>query len=157
MNAVSSLGLLLLYVDGLTTHQQWSISCCEWNNASTAVSGYSCNKIIWTHINYRSSAVNQGSVNYFVQFLYSTRKFSTSLSICSEVSWYHCLQPPLHHTILSEAAFEPVKRQLWQYTCINHSVLLGRLKGLLERWIGKWLLSLKTLDQVVYHLCLEWL
>ncbi len=55
-------------------------------------------------INYRSSAVNQGSVNYFLQFLQHHARVQVS-------SWYHCLQPPLHHTILSEAAFEPVKRQ----------------------------------------------
>ncbi len=80
----------------------------------------------------RSGAVNQGSVNYFLQFL----QFSTSLSICSQVSWYHCSGCSPHCTIPS------CQRQLLNLSndsdnthASNHS---GRLIGLLERWIGKW-------------------
>ncbi len=58
---------------------------------------------IYERINYRSSTVNQACVKYsFLQYQ-RLLEFSTSLSICSQVSWYHCcLQPsPPHCTIPS--------------------------------------------------------
>ncbi len=144
------LGLLLLYCrwsHNCLFHQQWSILLWM-NNASTAVSGYSYTNN-YMNASTIDSAVNQGSVNYFLQFL-QYQEFSTSLSICSQVSWYYCLQPSLHHTILP---YHPVRGTCQTTVTIHmHRTTLGRQIGHLERWIGKWsLLSLKTLDQVVYH------
>ncbi len=115
--------------------------------------------------------VNQGSVNYFLQFL-QYQEFSTSLSICSQVSWYHCLPPiaPYHNNtqeytnvklnvrLNGQVVIDPrfrtandqhrkyirtlpsCQRQLLKLSndsdnthASNHSVLLGRLIGLLER------------------------
>ncbi len=105
-----------VHVDGLTTvyfiNNEVDLAVNEIIHQLHAVSGY--NIIIMVtikineRINYRSSAINQGSVIYFLQFL-QYQEFITSLSICSQVS---CLQ-------LCQRQLLNLSNDSCQYTCIE--------------------------------------